>query len=100
MESGGRRGGVGVQGQGNGGAEGGDHVDANVTVDAHVSYDFASGLLSGDQIYIDIQNLFDVDPPFYNGTSKPSEVHSQAGENIFISNPIGRLVSVGLRAKF
>lgn len=79
---------------------GGDHVDANVTVDAHVSYDFDSGLLSGDQIYVDIQNLFDVDPPFYNGTSKPSEVHSQAGENIFVSNPIGRLVSVGLRAKF
>ncbi len=46
----------------------------------------------------DIQNLTDADPPFYNGTSKPSEVHSQAGENIFISNPIGRIISLGFRA--
>jgi outer membrane receptor protein involved in Fe transport len=75
-------------------------VTANVTLDAHVSYNFPEGMLQGDQIYLDVQNLADTAPPFYNGTSKPSEVHSQAGENIFISNPIGRIISLGLRANF
>ena len=46
-----------------------------------------------------MQNLTDAPPSFYNGTSKPSEVHSQAGENSFVSNPIGRLFSIGFRAK-
>jgi iron complex outermembrane receptor protein len=79
---------------------GGDHVSANVTLDMHVSYDFPNGMLQGDQIYLDVQDLTDAQPPFYNGTSKPSEVHSQAGENIFISNPIGRLISLGFRTTF
>ena len=79
---------------------GGDHVSANVTLDAHVSYNFPDGMLQGDQVYLDVQNLADTTPPFYNGTSKPSEVHSQAGENIFISNPIGRIISLGMRATF
>jgi len=81
-------------------AGGGDHVSANVSLDLHVSYNFADGMFGGDQIYLDVQNLTDADPSFYNGTSKPSEVHSQAGENSFISNPIGRIISVGFRAKF
>jgi iron complex outermembrane receptor protein len=81
-------------------AGGGDHVDAFVSLDAHISYNFDGGFFGGDQIYLDVQNLTDATPSFYNGTSKPSEVHSQAGENSFVSNPIGRLFSIGLRAKF
>jgi len=81
-------------------AGGGDHVDAFVSLDAHIAYNFDGGIFGGDQVYLDVQNLTDAPPSFYNGTSKPSEVHSQAGENSFVSNPIGRLFSIGFRAKF
>ena len=78
---------------------GGDHVSANVTFDGHAAYNFQSGFLNGDQIYIDMKNIFDKAPPFYN-YAVPSNVNSTNGINTFVSNPIGRLFSVGLRAQF
>lgn len=75
-------------------------MDAFVSLDVHVAYNFDGGILGRDPVYLDVQNLTDAPPSFYNGTSKPSEVPSQAGENSFVSNPIGRLFSIGFRAKF
>jgi outer membrane receptor protein involved in Fe transport len=78
---------------------GGDHVNANITFDVHAAYNFPEGLLSGDQVYLDIKNIFDKAPPFYN-YAVPSNANSSNGINTFVSNPIGRLVSAGLRAEF
>ena len=79
---------------------GGDHVKANVTFDLHAAYNFPDGhVLSGDQVYFDIKNIFDQQPPFYN-YAVPSNVNSSNGINTFVSNPIGRLFSFGLRAVF
>jgi iron complex outermembrane receptor protein len=77
---------------------GGDVVKSNSTFDLHVAYNFLDGILGGDQVYIDVKNIFDKAPPFYNYLN-----HDQSGDNgynSFISNPIGRVLSVGLRAKF
>jgi iron complex outermembrane receptor protein len=78
---------------------GGDHVNANITFDMHAFYNFQDGLLGGDQVFFDVKNIFDTAPPFYN-YAVPSNVNSSNGINTFVSNPIGRLVSVGFRAMF
>ncbi len=78
---------------------GGDHVNANVTFDMHAAYNFQSGWLNGDQIFFDMKNIFDRDPPFYN-YAVPSNVNSSNGINTFVSNPIGRYASIGLRMQF
>jgi iron complex outermembrane receptor protein len=80
-------------------AGGGDHVNANITFDGHASYNFPSGWLAGDQVYFDIKNIFNKAPSFFND-ARPSDVNSDNGYDTFAGNPIGRLVSVGLRANF
>lgn len=79
---------------------GGDKVKAQNIYDFHASWDFGEvGPLSESQVYIDIQNIFDTDPPFFNGNTS-GILGGAWGFNGFTSNPIGRLVSVGLRAGF
>jgi iron complex outermembrane recepter protein len=78
---------------------GGDHVHANTTFDLHGAYNFPDGILSGDQVYIDVKNIFNAQPPFYN-YAVPSNANSSNGINTFVSNPIGRLISLGVRAEF
>jgi iron complex outermembrane receptor protein len=78
---------------------GGDHVEANITFDVHGAYNFPDGMLAGDQIYLDVKNVFNRQPPFYN-YAVPSNTYSTNGINTFVSNPIGRLISAGIRANF
>jgi iron complex outermembrane receptor protein len=78
---------------------GGDAVKANNTFDVHAAYNFENGWLSGDQLYFDVKNIFDQDPPFINGNTAGIGIGSP-GYDGFISNPIGRMVSVGVRANF
>jgi iron complex outermembrane receptor protein len=80
-------------------ASGGDHVNANNTFDVHAAYNIENGWLGGDQIYVDMKNIFDTDPPFINGNTA-GEGLGTPGYDGFISNPIGRLVSLGVRANF
>jgi len=78
---------------------GGDTVKAANTVDLHAAYDFpGDGWDKGLQVYVDVTNLFDKDPPFYNTGSVPNG--GSSGYDVFSGNPIGRLVSVGARKKF
>ena len=72
---------------------GGDNVAANDTFDLHVQYELQSkaAWASGTQVYVDVQNLFDKAPPFYNSAN---------GYDGFGSNPIGRVVSIGARKTF
>jgi iron complex outermembrane receptor protein len=78
---------------------GGDIVKSNTTLDLHGAFNFPDGLLAGDQIYLDVKNVFDTDPPFLNGNTAGVGIGGY-GFNGFISNPIGRVISLGVRADF
>lgn len=79
---------------------GGDKVDANNTFDLHAQYTFETDNFLNDwQVFVDIQNLFDKEPPFYNGNTG-GFMGGAWGYNGFVSSPIGRITAVGLRAKF
>lgn len=78
---------------------GGDKVKGNDTFDLHLQYSFRGGFMDGWQVYLDGQNIFDKDPPFYNGNTS-GIIGGAFGYNAFVSNPLGRVVSFGLRAKF
>ena len=76
---------------------GGDVVGSFTTVDLHAGYTFKSvGFMSDAQLFVDVTNLLDKDPPQYNAFNTNG---SAAYDNINAS-PIGRVVTVGLRAKF
>jgi iron complex outermembrane receptor protein len=75
---------------------GGDAVKAYATFDIHVAYDFDEGMLSGDQIYLTMTNLADRHPPFYNSQGQASIT----GTDDLVTNLIGRLTVVGVRARF
>jgi iron complex outermembrane receptor protein len=71
---------------------GGDKVDAGDFFDLHVAYEFdGEGMTNGLQVFVDVNNVFDKDPPFYN---------SNNGYDTFSGNPIGRLTTIGVRKKW
>lgn len=69
---------------------GGDPVKANVTFDLNATYDFATAWFGDDQVTLNVRNLFDHDPPFYLGAT---------GYDNWSASPLGRVITVGLRAK-
>ncbi len=69
---------------------GGDKVKGNSTVDVHVSYTIPN-FLSKALVFVDATNLFDKDPSFFNSAN---------GYDQFTGNPIGRVVTVGVRTAF
>ena len=71
---------------------GGDIVEAGNTFDFHVGYEFqGEGMTRELELYVDVNNVFDTDPPFYN---------SNNGFDQFSGNPLGRLIAVGVRKKW
>jgi iron complex outermembrane receptor protein len=71
---------------------GGDYVESFTTMDLHMAYDFSqSGPLGESQVYLDITNILDEQPPFYN---------TAQGYGSFGANPLGRVMSVGIRARW
>jgi iron complex outermembrane receptor protein len=76
---------------------GGDPVKAFSTIDLHAAYTFKNiGMLKSANLFVDVTNLFDKAPPFVNTTATNGAV----GYDSFSSNPLGRVMSVGLRSKF
>jgi iron complex outermembrane receptor protein len=69
---------------------GGDRVAATETIDAHVAYNF-SDRFKGSQVFVDVTNLFDKQPAFYNSTY---------GYDQYTGNVLGRVVTIGVRGKF
>jgi iron complex outermembrane receptor protein len=69
----------------------GDAVHSNTTLDMHASYDFTTKDFGDDEVSLDVRNMFDTRPPFYD---------SSAGYDTYISNPLGRIVTIGFRSKF
>ena len=76
---------------------GGDKVSAFTTVDLHAAYTFEklAGMHKAN-FYVDVTNLFDKNPPFVNTAT----VNGAVGYDSFSANPLGRVVSIGLRTKF
>ena len=69
---------------------GGDPVKASTLFDLHVAYDFSTGGMLGDsQLFLDVTNVFDQTPPFYN---------TSTGYDRYAANPIGRVITIGIRA--
>jgi iron complex outermembrane receptor protein len=79
---------------------GGDDVDADNTFDLHVQYTFGEGRFKDWIVSADVRNLTDEEPPFYNGNTAGINGNSTGwGYNAFVSNPVGRMVTVGLRTR-
>jgi iron complex outermembrane recepter protein len=76
---------------------GGDPVAAFVTFDFHASYTLNKiGALKKANVYVDVTNLMNTAPPFVNTGATNGAVAYDG----FAANPLGRVVSVGLRTKF
>lgn len=71
-----------------------DRVDSFSTIDLFLSYALPEAVLGDAAITLNVTNLFDQDPPFYNGSIGTSLSGFANGSTL------GRLVSVGLRKKF
>lgn len=84
---------------GNPSGGGGDPVRSDLNFDLNLAYTFNGDFMQGSQIYLDVKNVFDRDPPFYNGNTTGAGVGGW-GFNGFTSNLLGRIVSIGFRAKF
>ncbi len=87
---------IGLTSVGNPAGSGGDKVDAFTTIDINLSYNLSSipafgGALSDSVVFLDINNVFDEEPPFFN---------SPEGYGPYNANPIGRVVSAGVRFRF
>lgn len=70
---------------------GGDKVKAQTTFDLNMAYEFKGGFLDGTRLSLSGLNIFDQDPPFYNGST---------GYYSLIHNAFGRTVTVALNVKF
>jgi iron complex outermembrane receptor protein len=68
---------------------GGDKVKATATFDLNAAYNL-QGRYDGSQVYVNVDNLLDRAPSFYNSTN---------GYDQYSGNVLGRVVSVGFRAK-
>jgi len=75
---------------------GGDKVKRTLRFDLNVRYTlpedgFMGDRLGGSQLFLDVTNVFDEDPTFYNSAN---------GFDTYTGDPVGRVVTVGMRAKF
>lgn len=70
-------------------------VDSFNVVDLFLAYELpAAWLPSETSLTLNVDNLFNQDPPFYNGCAG-------GGQCVFINGAtLGRLVTIGLRSKF
>lgn len=65
-------------------------VDSFTTVDLHFGYRLPEvGVLNGTELTLDVDNLFDEDPPFV-----------RSGFGYGDGNPLGRLITLGIRKQF
>jgi iron complex outermembrane receptor protein len=75
-----------------------EKVDANTTVDLSIGYDLQGLTGQSIRIGVDATNLFDKEPPFVD--LAPSTIGGGGGFDASSASPLGRVVSVSLRASF
>lgn len=68
---------------------GGDHVASTDLFDLHLAYNFTEKF-ADTQIFLDMTNVFNRDPVFYNGST---------GYDQYTGNIIGRVTTLGFRVK-
>jgi len=69
---------------------GGDEVKSFTSFDGHIDFRLPEmSFLKKANVYLDVVNIFDKRPPFYNS--------GNGGFDTFAGNPLGRVVTVGLR---
>ena len=79
---------------------GGDTVDGANTFDLHLSQTVSFGGTFDDlTLSLDIRNIADEDPPFFNG-NLGGFMGGAWGYDNYNSNPVGRLITLGLRTRF
>lgn len=79
---------------------GGDTVKASNTFDLHLSQKLALGGSFNDlSVSIDFRNITDEDPSFFNG-NQGGFMGGAWGYDNYTSNPVGRLITLGVRASF
>jgi iron complex outermembrane recepter protein len=78
---------------------GGDWVKSSTIFDLHAEYKLPVSFASNLAFYVDVKNLLNTAPPFFSGNTSGIGVGGY-GYNGFVSNPIGRISSVGFRAAF
>jgi iron complex outermembrane receptor protein len=79
---------------------GGDTVDATNTFDLHVSFKLKLGKVVDDMnLSLDVRNLTDEEPSFFNG-NQGGFMGGAWGYDNYTANPVGRLVTLGVRTNF
>jgi len=80
---------------------GGDTVDATNTFDLHLAYKVKEGgkTINAMLLSLDVRNLTDEDPPFFNG-NQGGFMGGAWGYDNYTANPVGRLVTLGVRTSF
>ncbi|TWB52971.1 iron complex outermembrane receptor protein [Nitrospirillum viridazoti] len=70
-------------------------VDSFTTADLHLAWNVpGQGMMGGIQATLDINNVFDTDPPYYYNTNGIS------GVDLTAASPLGRVISIGLTKKW
>ena len=75
-------------------------VASFTTLDTNLAYDLPSAGFLKATLVLNVENLLDKAPPPYNGTSTATAGTGLSGFNGAYANPLGRIVTVGFRAKF
>ena len=79
---------------------GGDKVDATNTFDLHLAYKLDINKTIEDlNLSLDVRNLTDEDPPFFNG-NQGGFMGGAWGYDNYTANPVGRLITLGVRTNF
>jgi iron complex outermembrane receptor protein len=79
---------------------GGDRVDATNTFDLHLAYKLElGGTIEDMSLSLDVRNLTDEDPPFFNG-NQGGFMGGAWGYDNYTANPVGRLITLGVRTNF
>ena len=79
---------------------GGDDVDSTNTFDLHFAYKLSLGTTFDDvNLSLDVRNVTDEDPAFFNG-NQGGFMGGAWGYDNFAANPVGRLITLGVRASF
>jgi iron complex outermembrane recepter protein len=79
---------------------GGDTVDATNTFDLHVAFKLSFGETFDDvNLSLDVRNLTDEEPSFFNG-NQGGFMGGAWGYDNYTANPIGRLITLGVRTNF
>ena len=79
---------------------GGDPVGSNVTFDLYLGYSFQTPYLGNDLFQVTIRNLLNTYPPYFNGSDLAGGGFYTYGYDSFVGSPIGRIIEVGLTAKY